>query len=379
MEKCNLKYNVRATVLSPLSIGQGEEKDWVEGIDFIVQNGLLYHITLDRMVEAGIDINKLAALFVGSRPEDSFRLLGSRLEDISDFQMKMPCSSPNPVKTFFRNQFTGNPVLCGSSLKGAIRSALFNYFSTGNRDSLYGNKRADEAVFGSIKEKNGSDFMRFIRIGDIDFSTTGLVNTKIYNLQGRGNTWEGGWKHAVNKTDCSYSPTGFNTIYECLLPGEEGNGSIMLSPHLFESADMYKCASIDKMRMLMHSDKSGKKPNEKLCDIINDYTYNHLSKDFEFFQKYDQGQNSGLILDSINDIIDHIPDVNESTDECVIRLSAGSGFHAITGDWQYEDYTDTGYYDIGRNKGKKKYKSRKIASFEEKLMPMGYIKLKISE
>lgn len=381
MEKCNLKYSVKATVLSPLSIGQGAEKDWVEGIDYIVKDGFLYHLSMDRMLKAGIDIDKLSALYAANRPEDSYHLLGSRLEEASDFKMKMPCKSSNPVKTFFRNQLTGNPVLCGSSLKGAVRSALFNYFSEDFREDLYGNRKADEIVFGSIKEKNGSDFMRFLRIGDFDFSSTGLVNTKIYNLQGRGTSWEGGWKHAGSRTDYSFSPDGFNTVYECLLPGSEGVGSILLSPLLFKVANMPERPSLEKMKGLMLVDASGRKLNEKLCDIINNYTYNQLSKDFEFFQQYGQGEGCDVILDSINDIIDNIPEVNEATDTCVIRLSAGSGFHSITGDWQYDDYTDTGYYDerAGKNAGKKKFKSRKIASYMGKLMPMGFIKLKITE
>lgn len=42
-------------------------------------------------------------------------------------------------------------------------------------------------------------------------------------------------------------------------------------------------------------------------------------------------------------------------------MSAGSGFHSITGDWQFSDYTNTEIWKDGRNAGKMKYKSRKIA------------------
>ncbi len=61
-------------------------------------------------------------------------------------------------------------------------------------------------------------------------------------------------------------------------------------------------------------------------------------------------------------------------------MSAGSGFHSITGDWQYTDYaSQPGIWQDNRNAGKKKYKSRKIAigsSVDKfKFTPMGFIKI----
>jgi len=69
----------------------------------------------------------------------------------------------------------------------------------------------------------------------------------------------------------------------------------------------------------------------------------------------------------------------------LLRLGAGSGFHAMTGDWQFDDHTETGYHQGGRNHGKKKYKSRKLAfewdetrgnEGEYVFYPMGFIELK---
>ena len=57
-------------------------------------------------------------------------------------------------------------------------------------------------------------------------------------------------------------------------------------------------------------------------------------------------------------------------------MSAGVGFHAITGDWQYEDYGQTGTWTDGRNAGKKKYKSRKTADYNDHLQLMGFVKLR---
>ncbi len=52
----------------------------------------------------------------------------------------------------------------------------------------------------------------------------------------------------------------------------------------------------------------------------------------------------------------------------ILRIGAGSGFHAMTGDWQFENHIETGVHRGGRNDGKKKYKSRKFAfEFNESL------------
>ena len=57
-------------------------------------------------------------------------------------------------------------------------------------------------------------------------------------------------------------------------------------------------------------------------------------------------------------------------------MSAGVGFHSITGDWQFDDYDKTKMWADGRNAGKKKYKSRKIAEYNNRLQLMGFVRLR---
>jgi hypothetical protein len=61
---------------------------------------------------------------------------------------------------------------------------------------------------------------------------------------------------------------------------------------------------------------------------------------------------------------------------CLLKMSVGVGFHSITGDWQYEDYDQTGIWTENRNAGKKKYKSRKTAEYNGQLQLMGFVKLR---
>ena len=376
MEPVNQKYKVKATVVSPLSIGQGADRDWVKGVDYIDRDGWLFHLNLEKMAGAGISIDRLSALFADGKVSETADYLGDRLEVVCDVKKKMPAWSDNPVKTFYFNPFTGKYSLVGSSLKGAIRSALFHSFT--QRDSVYELKglerRINSFVFGSTEE--GTDFMRFIRVGDFDFDATELVNTKIYNLQKSGTTWVGGWKHGARSTDHHFAETGFNTLYECLMPGAVSEGVILISPLLFHF--IRKEQSYESQKKNLMDGRDGGNPATRLFRIINSATKDYLTREIEFFSTYDQAEKSDRILSSLRryrDLVSAIPEQNPT--ECLIKMSAGSGFHSITGNWQFPDFTRTGVYTFGPNEGKQRYKSRKIACLGDQLTPMGFLKLQL--
>lgn len=373
MEYLNKKYNVTAQVLTPLSIGQGNEKDWVYGVDFLTksdENGQpwLYHLNIAKMIEAGVDIDRLSQLFADGRAKEIDTLIGNKLSRVSDFQMPLPIATAqalsNPIKTFLRNPLTNRPVLAGSSLKGAIRSVLFSYLRTNEEDNA--------AVFGKMQD--GSDFMRFIRIGDFEFEKTCLVNTKIYNLhRPNGEQWQGGWKHAGQHTDTHFNAEGFNTIYECLPPDTTANGNIMFADTLFEKITNQPLK--EKKQKIMSSDTD---IASKLCDIINQHTLAYLDKEISFFEKYEEGEYSTNIFNSLADIeeeCDRISSCEPNT--CILKMSAGAGFHSITGDWQFKDYTEESGLHLGQGKYHGQLpKSRKIAvSGSKAFSPMGFIKL----
>ena len=119
------RYRIELEVLTPLHIGMGSENDWVRGADFAQKDGKVYVIDIRKAVEKGIDISNL---FVsnGQRTRNGIEEIDSkRLESISKYIFTSPQSTKNDIKSFLRNQFLESPVVAGSSIKGAIRSALF--------------------------------------------------------------------------------------------------------------------------------------------------------------------------------------------------------------------------------------------------------------
>ena len=350
METINKKYDLKIEVLTPLSIGVGAEKDWVKGVDFVVNKGKIYKLNLKKIVKEGVNIDSLTSFFASKNEQGIINLITEpNLENVSDFVMPLPADSPNDIKAFVKNQLTGKPILVGSSLKGAIRSILFDYL----RDSELDEKQ----VFGSSVK--GDEFMRFIKISDAEFDGTSLVNTKIFNLRNDNGLWCGGWKHGGN-TDKTFKQDGFNTIYECLKPSQSGFASIMLSLSQF-----------DKIKNHLYLQKKRDILNNDLFKVINNHTKDYLEKEKAFFENY-SADKTDLIIESIDKLLNLIPSDNSY---CILKMSAGSGFHSITGDWQFEDYSRTGVWDFGRNQGKQKYKSRKIAVYGEQFDLMGFVKL----
>ena len=352
------RYPIELEVITPLSVGAGNDNEWVKGLDFVQKDGKAYVIDMQKVAAAGVDVGALTALFLKSDDKGISQLLGNMIGELSRYVFDLPAKTDNNIKTFLRTQFYDKPVVVGSSIKGSIRSALFNYLRT--------DEQKNEEVFGIMKD--GTDFMRFVRIGDVEMPSTILVNTKLFNLRKEGEEWMGGWKHNTNKTTDKYDSVGFNTLYECVAPGNKGLGNITLAANAFSLLEKYgqsKSSYAGKKRALLNE------PISSLFQVINDVTKGYLQKERAFFMKYDVDR-SDEVLNCIDSLLSTIPTDGSS---CLLKMSAGVGFHSITGDWQYDDYDKTRFWTDGRHAGKKKFKSRKIADYNHQLQLMGFVRL----
>ena len=352
------RYPIELEVITPLSVGAGNDNEWVKGLDFVQKDGKVYVIDMQKVAAAGVDVGALTALFLKSDDRGISQLLGNKIGELSRYVFDLPAKTDNNIKTFLRSQFFDKPMVAGSSIKGSIRSALFNYLRT--------DEQKNEDVFGTMKD--GTDFMRFVRIGDVEMPSTVLVNTKLFNLRKEGEEWLGGWKQMMNKTTESYNSEGFNTLYECVAPGNKGLGNISLAANAFSLLEKYgqsKSPYANKKRTLLNE------PISSLFQVINDVTKEYLQKERAFFLKYDANR-SEEVLDGIDSLLSMIPTDGSS---CLLKMSAGVGFHSITGDWQFGDYDKTKFWTDGRHAGKKKYKSRKIAEYNHQLQLMGFVRL----
>lgn len=385
MEGINDRYNVEFEVLTPLAICSGAEKDWANGIDFVVDRDKLYKLDLQKLVSVGVDVSKLATYFENRDVKGVKSLIGDRLDDVSDFSMPLPTGISktgleNPVKSFVKNQLSDKPIVPGSSIKGAIRSVIFEFLT--REDRRRGGRPRIDSTFGTPVD--GTDFMRFVKFSDIEFTETRLVNTKIFNLRSNDDgNWCGGWKHGRENTTGQFSNMGFNTVYEVLPLGSYGLGAVMLSEKMFSQVSDERTIYLEKKKRIL--EQNNLNGPEFLFKIINEHTLSYLKKEKAFFEKY-EADRTGEIVACIESLINTVElFLEKGNKRCVFKMSAGSGFHSITGDWQFDDYSINGVDD---NRGRvsrglfnkeKSSKSRKIAIDGDRLSLMGFVKMSVAD
>lgn len=375
METLNKKYELQIEVLSSLHVGAGAEKDWVNGSDFIVDNGKVKILNLKKMSQF-VNISDLTNALLQKNSKTLKTKLADNLSKCIDKEFYCNYSGTNDIKTFIKNGLSNKPIVPGSSIKGAIRSVLVDYL-------LDGSKRLNEKeLFGTPSD--GDEFMRFIKVSDAQFDNTEILKTRIFNLS---SNFTSNWKTGNLSTNPEFS-----TFYEVIEPKQKSILSISIADRAFKSfkKENERAFSQIKTNLINNNEKN----LINLFSIINLHTKRYLEKERLFFLKYNQAENTDRIISIIDTLIQQIP---QNGEYCILKMAAGSGFHSITGDWQFDDYSiDRVYSEItDRNTGqlrqksrgnknvngrfKESAKSRKIAIQGDRFSLMGFIKLTVMD
>lgn len=383
-QSVNKNYTLGIKVLTPLHIGGGAEKDWVSELDFIQNGNRVYKINQRKLMSQFENSpNDLAEIFSGNAGVSLSQKLGKNIESVSERIFDFPFNASRELKAAIKTGVESKPFIPGSSIKGAIWSILFKHFG--------GNESNVKTLMG--KTTDGSNFMRFIKISDAPFDETILVQSKIFNLFNTtqtGNNWKGGWKHGGNWTDINLASTGrwseevnsrFATTYEVIPSQQVSEISLNLgSEQLRNYKDNTGYNFSSKMTELVDGGE------KKLFEIINNHTKSYIQKEIDFLSKY-ENQETPKIIESFEWLKSQI---SEDNNFCILKMAAGSGFHNITGDYQFNDYdlplwTENDYrkYGISRRRKEKlkgkMFKSRKIAIQKQQgqlhFSPMGFVLL----
>jgi len=371
MNELNKKYWLQMEVLTPLHVGAGAEKDWVQGSDFVVDDGKVKILNLKKIAEF-VKIDDMTKAMLEKNSSSLVTKLAGNLNKCVDAVFDSNYFGTNDIKTCIKNGLSNQPIIPGSSLKGAIRSILLNKLHSKqeiiNSKNNFG-KWSEQPLFGSASV--GDEFMRFIKVSDAEFEKTNLVNTKIFNLR---STSEGGWKHGGNTTSI-FNTSGFNTFYEAIKPNEKSIMSLSIADVAFKNyADKISQFSPKKTNLINNNISF-------LFSIINAHTKKYLEKEKAFFTKYATDK-TDKIIENIDYLVKQLP---ENGEYCILKMAAGSGFHNITGDWQFDDFSidsiDGQRRNRGKIQGKEAAKSRKIAIQNgDQFSLMGFVKLRpISE
>ncbi len=385
-------YNVKITTVTPIHIGASKENDLVRGLDYIQQGNQVYVIDRSKLLKL-FTAAELADLIYKNKLEA--RLINDfNLDEISETIYYLPdgmALGDMEISQQVRNKLTNRPIIPGSSLKGAVRTVLLNYFIqiTQRRPK---DERDIAKFFGNPSD--GNDFMRFLKFADIEFADTDLYPVKTFSLD---KDKQGGWKHKrINGTSQKFSLQGFIIPVEAIAPDQEAQTTIKIEKEYFDwfnklaERELQQARNANKKpqfrptpshtRDIMQND-----PFKTLCQIINTYTKNYISKELAYHSQYNQADYSETIIDVYQWLLDQIPENNTA---CLLRVGFGLGFHAITGDWQYRDHIKTGFWKGGYNAGKPRWKTRKFIAYEYEtetgdkaldFLPFGFVKLQLTD
>lgn len=350
--------NCTLEILTPVHVGSGEK--WQRHLDYfllgrevlIIEQEKLYNelygipasdgqTALDvytRLVGKG-DFNKL---------ENYLRSLDIDWENQSLNVFDYPGDEPaNEINTLIRS--FGKPFLPGSTIKGAIASALIHTIIKRKRyleaDKYRNDKSDNRFIVDTISKFEGS-LTRYLRPSDVFIDRTGLQNIQLFNLY-QNFDWESDYKTLKLLT------------LETFTVGAKGQFQIAIDVDWLELAEKYKVYAKNEKLVI-----NRKQPIQELFYLINRYTYEHLQKEIAFFEKNNQAEDIDVIIGTLKDLQAQTLD-NEDT--CILRLAHGSGFHAITGDWMFGSHLTP----INQPHRGKRYKSRKLANY----LPMGFVKI----
>jgi CRISPR-associated protein Csm5 len=343
-------------ILSPVHIGSGIRL--VEGWDFIYRNGILKIVNQEEILPK-LSEKQLNEFNNDNRRRDILARAESRRTYTLNYER-------GEVLEFERNG-NGIPYIPGSSFKGAIRTALFvseynkdkatfdKILHHINLDNRVKRERASEhlleRVFG---KKPNFNTMRLLQPSDIYFSQDAVEvsEVKILSLSSR----------EAN----SFNYKNFSLYPEHLKIGSKGNFSLKIDEFLFKNP---KAKEKLKFENLSFSD---------IVKAVNTQSKIHLEKEIAFFEKC--GQESLKEIIEFNKALLSVINL-ESDNEFILRISWGSGWKGMTGDYLDENWLKT--FRTKFNLGKRDFpifpKTRRIVFKDGKpRFTLGWVLVKIN-
>lgn len=378
--------NILIETLTPLHIGSGR----------ILQSNTEYLYFQDSQTISIIDERKVLNIIgeeniekwvnIIEKGESLLTYLKKRIPDLLPYQTDKRLlkvkggTNPSLGNSGIREHlFSGNgqALLAGSSLKGAMRTAIFNQTIL-NKPSYakqlkdfkeidyrnrvkYKGVQLEKKYFG--KDPN-HDIFRLLRIGDAHFENTECILSETLNQTGRGYEI----KHSV-KQHIECIPAKQQTICHIQIP-EDLIREIKKRPQV--SDQMGAIESIKDINTIFSQIKAN--TNQLLKKEINKYE----------------------VLDLPDGAIEYVDSLKEiqatcsmlSDKECIIRVGFGTGYLSMTGGWaieQWKDIPNLNYKQEMENLGTAVRKNDRYNTFDlpksRKMalggIPLGYIKLSV--
>ena len=364
------KITCRLEVLSPVHVGAS--LTWNEGVDFVQKNNKVYVVDAEKyfglLQETTAEGNKsgydVLMQILGSGKTGDVgelcNLLHLDLGEVSDKIFNLRAPANNPIRPVIRTGM-GVPYLPGSSIKGAIRSVIFNYIYNRSQRPEY-SKYTESDLIGLFDKA----ITRYIRPFDVEIPHTDIANLRTFNLYLRGFSPKSDYKQNLPMT-VEHFQVGTHVADFRLAIDEQWVEKL--------SGDLRGFLP----KNIQYFIKPGRKAIPNLFNLINEYTYTHLKREIEFLNAYPQAEDTEFIIENLEKLRRLCAN---NGDSCILRLGFGGGYHSITGDWRFEDHTETIENPDWQNKKRgepTRYKSRKVIGADLDSALMGFIRIWLPE
>lgn len=371
--------NIEITTLTPVHIGTGRQfqgnTDYLyfqetKGIAIIDEHKVLDIIgteNVDQWVQIIKRKESLMAYLKARKPNLQATDTACRILLLRD----QPPTPQNTIKEHIHSGI-GNPLLPGSSLKGAIRTAYFareiaeNYKLLDKNDILHLHNNNPQSKQREVRNKNkivdseltyhligknpNHDYFRLLRLGDLTFRRTECILLQ-----------------TLNETEFGFKiKKQVNQHVECIPEGETTFGRLHV-PEKLRQLTLNKKVFPEKV--------AGRFTKEDLIFTINQHTRKLLKDEIAKWEKEVMPESIANYLEELK----YIKSVAEQCDDtaCVLRVGHGSGFRFMTGDW-HEELNDELYEKLMNKLQKsfhKKFEFPKSRRLGYGGIPLGFIKL----
>lgn len=315
---------IEIKTITPLHVGSGTElqgnteyiyfpdEDCLAVIDPEKVLTTLGEENLDEWVKVIQEGKPLLPLLKAQRPHLKASDVGSRF-------IRANKGFTRPIREQIRTAGSGLPILPGSSLKGAIRTALFarlvlnspelakDRHNLGNEDRYRGFRWSDQplqkTVFGVDPNH---DIFRLLQVGDAVFENVSTEAIKAESINHKFDRFE------IKETITQY--------VEAIPAGAVAQARIRFNDVLEKRAGN----TFNKNASLLHW--------EQLFPLINKQTLRLLDGEIEY---WDETAGNPDALGNGLEEMERVANIADACtpDECVIRIGWGSGFRSMTGDW----------------------------------------------
>ncbi len=340
-----MENKIKITTLTPVHIGSGNK--YPMNIEVIYDGERLGVLSPEKVVrKIGVD-NILKWTSVIEKEENVWGFLQrfgvSDIDDVCKRSMDVYGSNISRKKDLKELLMSarGYPLLPGSSIKGAIRTAILSYLINKNdstaKNVLYEYKKripsykwnlrdfqkiesliANLYFNGTDKTNANKDVLRFLQITDAEFNyETIATNVKILNLERNG--WA--FKHSGDQ------------ITEAIGIDCQSEIRIKINDRLLKK-------NLEEYKLSKNIDTSYLFSFEKLFGIINAHTQKLISKEIDLWEdEIEKSDITNNIMDAVSQYLEGLKKINEAfsgidkSTTCILRIGGNTGWDFITGAW----------------------------------------------